>query len=167
VLVGGDGGRLVWPGVEAGPCVEELWPGAVALWSGTEAGLLLGAADREGDGDGDGDGDGFAAGASAGGADGLGVVRTTGTGGAGTCGTLLPMSGVAGGCAMFEGDNAGGPTNALTIKPAAATLPATAVTPAIRARRSLRPEVSPYAGPPVADRALLCLGFRKIIRRRI
>jgi hypothetical protein len=163
VLVGGGGGGLVWPGAEAGPCVEELWPGAVALWAGTEMGLLLGAAD--------GDGDGFAAGASDGGADGadgLGVVRTTGTGGAGTCGTLLPVSGVAGGCAavIFEGDNAGGPMNALTIKPTAATPPATAVTPAIRARRSLRPEVSPNAGPPVADRALLCLGFRKIIRRR-
>jgi hypothetical protein len=68
---------------------------------------------------------------------------------------------------MFPGDNAGGPMNPLTIKPTAATLPATADTPAIRARRSLRPEVSPNAGPPVADRALLCLGFRKIIRRKI
>ena len=172
MLVGGDGGRLAWPGAEApGPCVEELWTGAVAVWPGTEVRLLLGAADDDGDGFTAGAGaGGFTAGAGAGGgADGLVVVRTTGTGRAGTCGTLLLVSGVTGGCAavIFAGDNAGVPMNALTIKPTTATLTATAVTAAIRARRSLRPEVSPNAGPPVADRALLCLGFRKIIRRRL
>lgn len=143
-VLGGDGGRFVFPGAVA------LCPG------GADVGLVLGVADGEGLPGGAGAG----AGAGTGAAGRLGGVRTMGTAGAGSCGTLLPVfepvgaveGDDAGGCAAgtFCPDSPAGSRNALTMTPTAAT--------------NAREAATPNTGPRVADRPCLCLGFRNIIR---